>query len=815
MRATQLYCPEDRRRDELRAADEPKPNAIDWLEVLPSKRALAVHCMKALDALGPDNVEIEGGVRITGVEVLHAHPADELPAGLLAADDQTRVGELEYPERTLVVLTDSSGDYSTYTLRLRSSLLSHDPPENFDRLLCEMPFSFKVDCPSDFDCRRELDCPDELPPPPHLDYLAKDYASFRRLMLDRLSQTVPDWDERNPVDVGMMLVELIAYAADQLSYHQDAVATEAYLGTARKRASVRRHARLLDYPMHEGANARAWVFVETTAPYVDLLEGTKILSENAVLGGGPNQLEEAAVRGATVFETLHPARLRGAHNEIEIHTWADPDCCLPKGATRATLVMPEVEGTLTEDDWPLKKGTALLLEELVGPTDRAVDADPFHRHVVRLTADGTVRRDEMMELDVLDVEWSEADALPFALRLGERKGQRRAIARANLVLADHGLTVEDDPVQVPLGERRFRPVLSRTGLTHALPYDHDEAVGRPAVEATRLELKRVLPDLSLDDGEETWGPRRDLLASDRFAPDVVVEMEEDGRAVLRFGDDMHGRRPPEGMRLAPTYRIGNGPAGNVGAGALTRVMRETAGGIAGDVPGVAAARNPLPATGGTAPEPIEQVRLYAPQAFRRQERAVTEADYAAAAELHPDVQRAAATRRWTGSWHTMYVTVDRLEGGAVDDDFSAEMTAWLDRFRLAGYDVEIDAPHFVPLDLAFTVCVEPGYVRTEVMEALLELFSSRALPGGRRALFHPDERTFGEPVRLSPLIAAAMGVEGVGRVTCTCLQRWGGIDEGELDAGILPIERLEIAQLESDPSRPEAGRVRFDMEGGL
>ena len=44
-----------------------------------------------------------------------------------------------------------------------------------------------------------------------------------------------------------MLVEALAYTADQLSYQQDAVATEAYLGTARRRVSIRRHARLMDY----------------------------------------------------------------------------------------------------------------------------------------------------------------------------------------------------------------------------------------------------------------------------------------------------------------------------------------------------------------------------------------------------------------------------------------------------------------------------------------------------------------------------------------------------------------------------------------
>mgnify|MGYP006144425583 CR=1 FL=1 len=39
------------------------------------------------------------------------------------------------------------------------------------------------------------------------------------------------------VDAGVMLVELIAYAADNLSYRQDAVATEAYLATARRRVA--------------------------------------------------------------------------------------------------------------------------------------------------------------------------------------------------------------------------------------------------------------------------------------------------------------------------------------------------------------------------------------------------------------------------------------------------------------------------------------------------------------------------------------------------------------------------------------------------
>ena len=78
-------------------------------------------------------------------------------------------------------------------------------------------------------------------------------------MLDRMAVLMPAWSERNPADLGVALVEALAYSADQLSYQQDAVATEAYLGTARQRISVRRHARLMDYFISEGCNARAWV----------------------------------------------------------------------------------------------------------------------------------------------------------------------------------------------------------------------------------------------------------------------------------------------------------------------------------------------------------------------------------------------------------------------------------------------------------------------------------------------------------------------------------------------------------------------------
>src|SRR5207237_4772286 len=103
---------------------------------------------------------------------------------------------------------------------------------------------------------------------------------FRRLLIDLIPQLNPAWVERNPSDLGIALLELLAYEGDYLNYFQDAVANEAYLDTVRQRASAKKHARLVDYPMHDGRNA--WAFVHFEVVEVgsnrEVPLGTKILS---------------------------------------------------------------------------------------------------------------------------------------------------------------------------------------------------------------------------------------------------------------------------------------------------------------------------------------------------------------------------------------------------------------------------------------------------------------------------------------------------------------------------------------------------------
>jgi hypothetical protein len=133
---------------------------------------------------------------------------------------------------------------------------------------------------------------------------------------------------------------------------------------------------------------------------------------------------------------------------------------------------------------------------------------------------------------------------------------------------------------------------------------------------------------------------------------------------------------------------------------------------------------------------------------------------------------------------------------------------------MAGHDVEVDGPRHVPVEIELEVCVKPGYFRGDVMEALLKVFGAHTLAGGRRGVFHPDNFTFGQTVYLSPLLAAAQGVEGVASVVATKFGRQGDAGSSGLEAGKLELGRLEIARLDNDPNFPERGVLRLNMKGG-
>ena len=837
------FCCEENRRDIVAVSSI---NGIDFIEVqddpaLPTaqrQRRLQLHFVNDLGALvfTNNNIVIHGGERITGINVIS-----------VVSGAEPNILEIE---------VDRAGDFSIYTLCLVVGGGNTEPPAGIDPVLATVDFSFKVECPSDFDCPPQRFCPPQEKNKPPINYLAKDYASFRRLMLDRMSLTAPDWQRRNAADLGMTLVEILAYLADHLSYQQDAVQTEGYFDLARHRVSVKRHARLVDYQMHDGCNARTWVQVQVESDSVlehtFMADGqtivtqflTKIDGAEPTIRPNSSQHRQAMKQNTIVFEPIEllepkqnpgdsdafrPIQLFAEHNLMHFYTWSDARCCLPRGSVCATL-----DGHFNQ----LRVDDVLVFEEVIGPlTGAAADADLSHRQAVRLT-EIELTSDPVTGTLVTKICWHDEDALTLPVCVSSITDEQHdsveldnvSVVRGNIVLCDHGRTVSEmlspmvpEPVlsYPPVDDKdrchptppeavpvRYRPQLTSAPLTHAAAYFYYRDFATTALNSEAGDARPVI-NLQGQLGSDLtpWTPARDLLSSSPTDTHFVVEVENNTTVRLRFGNGRQGRLPETGTEFTANYRIGNGVSGNIGVDVISHVVTLNTA--------ITSVRNLMPGTGGQSMESVDSVRKKAPYAYRLfKERAVTESDYAEVTERQTDIQKAMATFRWTGSWHTVFLSIDRKLGLEVDTSFRQLIRDEIERYRMAGYDLNVDSPRFVPLQIEMFVCVKADYFRNEVKLALMDLFSSRTLPNGQRGLFHPDNFSFGETVYLSPLYEAAQSVAGVDSVQITTFQRLHQNDNSALIEGQLPLNRLEIAQLDNDPNYRERGIFSLELGGG-
>jgi len=536
---------------------------VDYLEVVDGptrpagikrQRTLLVTLLNTapFNVFAPRNVLITGGESVTSIQVKWIQPVlattintPGLPADVAA--DLAKFASVPNADRVLVIRLDKYGDFSPYTLQFvndvtkatEAAFTVTDVFDGFDPQLSSVTFNFKVDCGPEFDCNpAPPDCHPAPPTPPPINYLAKDYTTFRQVMLDRMNQLLPSWGASTEADIGVMLAEVVSYAADQLSYRQDAVTTEAYLNTARSRISLRRHARLVDYSISEGANARAWMQINVSGNTALPQKGTSFSTSAPTMPGAiiPGNQQAALTAAVVVFEPMQDALLYTDHNLMYFYTWGDSNCCLPAGSTEATLL-----GTFTD----LQVGDVLIFQEVIGPqTGVPADADLRHRCAVRLTSVATTTASGKPLVDplfdtsgniitsstatnqqpVTEIGWSTDDALPFPVCISSTNYNvtpaqpltNVSVVLGNVVLADNGLTMpradlgyvpvptmfyastDSDmcaqPVPSPLPVR-FLPTLAYSPLTQAVPMP---LTGSPTTPDA-IPLSTSAP-VSLEDG---------------------------------------------------------------------------------------------------------------------------------------------------------------------------------------------------------------------------------------------------------------------------------------------------------------------------
>lgn len=766
-----------------------------------------------------------------------------LPAGQATGQVQvTQINTVVNDPAAFTLTVAPVGDYSTYRLGV-------NPPAGavFDPVFSDIPFKFRPGC-FNTNCAPGWEPGEPRRPAPVIDYLAKDYDSFRHTLIAAMMERVPGWEPSSEADLDEVLLDLFSAAADELSDYQDRAMNEAYLSTARKRVSLARHARLVDYHIHQGNQASTWVALEIALSPPATPNQRLWVRDGYKFWAGEGKADDPS---SVVFVTRDEEGAgQGVHplvNSLGLYTWSDSAPSLEAGSTTADLKIiggPEDQPTAERIRDLIQTGAIkqLLIQEYLNPSTGTPNGrDPNKRQLLRLipgaSGAGAARAvlDPLTNRWLVRVSWREEDRLRRAYCFTvecPQKVEDVSLFHGNLVRAFHGrptdppLVFREPGAQLaPANEFHYEP--TRWGALCRLPKTASPLAYRSTPPGGDIAPVSTLSVTVAPGGTQPWREVPSLIhsdASDENGDHFVVETDENGLSLIRFGNGTNGRALPEGAVVTCAYQYGAGLAGNIGPDKLLNFDPAASAVVSQLGPGaktlLAPAQgtvldtwNPFDVTDGRAPEPASEIVRRAPEAYRaRQLRAVTLKDYVNRAQEVEGVSRAAASYAWTGSWRTVRLTIDPAGTTALSDSLRDEVARYLEAVRLIGEDLEIRPPRFVPLDIRVALCAGPDYWPEDLRFRLEQEFSAGFTPDGRAGFFNPDLWTFGQPLHASQIVGRVQQVEGVEHVVSVTIKRWN--EPTPPSDEITKLRHNEIILVTNDPDHLELGFIFFDVRGG-
>jgi len=514
---------------------------------------------------------------------------------------------------------------------------------------------------------------------PVIDYMARDYESLLQAMRDQIPAKLPEWqDFTNEADFGNVLLELFAHIGDILSYYQDRVANESFLGTAMTRRSVIEHLRLIGYELGTAAPAAATLSLSVPG---------SVTATVTVNKGDAFATKSQKNSPSVAFEYTSDAPLT-----IDFSTLT------PDPATGRRVFGPPQGGI------PVEQGQ-LIRDELLG------------------TSDGS-------------------------------PNQHFPLTHPGLILRPPGA---------------------------------DQSTGPDVVVVTQLGATIG-----------AWTLRATLAFSEAAQQDYTIQIDEDDRASVIFGDGVFGAIPPQGALIRATYRIGGGVAGNVPAGAITTVVNAPQLALLGG-----AVTNPGPATGGADREAIEHAVAHAPAVFRSLQRAVTAADYEALALSFKGVGKVRAVA--TG-WNQVTLFVAPAGGGKVSDVLEASLKAYLEDKRMLSQLVEVSDVDYVPIRVTAEIAIQTFYVATDVVAQVQQVAAD---------LLAFDNVSFSQTLYLSKFYEDSQDLPGVVFVNITEFRREDSPVPAVEPTGKITLGPNEVPVVPADPAYANGMSVVVINQAGV
>lgn len=251
------------------------------------------------------------------------------------------------------------------------------------------------------------------------------------------------------------------------------------------------------------------------------------------------------------------------------------------------------------------------------------------------------------------------------------------------------------------------------------------------------------------------------------------------------------------------------------------------------------------------PGAMEAARAAGPRLIAEQHRMVTLDDHADTLEEHPLVALARARLVWTGAWQTILVSAlleddlpldralhtgsganpqfpdglrrelwdeivrfhkdRRLPLAPVNDQLTGRriLRTMIEDYRMIGTEVFLEEAKGAAITLTLSIRAKPGFFRSEMKQALAQVFSPDQ--GG---FFEPGRLAFGEALFASDVIEAAMAIEGVSVACLNLFRRVGKGYEDQSADGVIKVDEDEFILCKNDRAAPEKGSLRIVVNGG-
>lgn len=132
-----------------------------------------------------------------------------------------------------------------------------------------------------------------------IDYTSLDWLAFLSDMTDKIPQLTPEWTDYSPSDQGMVILELVSFVLDALSYRCDVIANESYLQTAVLLKSVLNLAKIIDYTPKPAVSATADLVFTITQQPIDIV----------IPKGIQVSTQQTGTEESYVFETMEDLKI--------------------------------------------------------------------------------------------------------------------------------------------------------------------------------------------------------------------------------------------------------------------------------------------------------------------------------------------------------------------------------------------------------------------------------------------------------------------------------------------------------------------------